>query len=429
MSILTRTAKIAAAGLALTVAGTTTSVLGAPGAAGAASGDSNGVNYVNFDPNPYICEFNALPTCLPDHGNGKSNAIYVHQSLVDGEYRFTHLSGTSTDTDDVWMQTGFSAQCGTSFRLNAASMRNGGTTGASTSADGAGLGDGDVPWPQPVNHSNRTIPFRNVALHQDVNDFADAHWGADDVLQWGEDKIAMRMEAGHSEEGARSLGHIQDQIAILSATVKCRKITGFQGLFGRVDWRTTAGGHPVEIVYLPIGAEPGDEQPNWRDAVLPEEPTRPGPGPGRLTEGFHVNAVTLSALEDEGDACLLHLSGTITTNGPGGVSYRFVDELGHKSQVFNVDVDLTQVAMLDNHIELEPIALGTGLHAVGGAPGELTAHDDGEIGGYAAEEGDNVQGYFYIEVFSPHMAESNIASYNVDGCTTGGTQRIPATRG
>ena len=418
--------KIAATTATLAVAGTAGTVL-TPGAAEAASGDISGVSYVNFDPNPYICEEIALPTCLPDHGIGKSNTIYVHQELVDGEYRFTDLTGTSTDTDDVWMQTDFSAQCRANYRLESAYMEHGGTTDASTSLQTQGLGDGSHTWPQPVNTDNRTIPHRNVALHQDAETFADAQWGTDDVLQWGEDRIAERVAAGHDEDHARTLGYVTDQIAILSATVHCKKVWHW-----RTDWRRTAGGHPVTIVYLPIGAEPGDEQPNWRDAVIPPPFQRPDTGPGILTEGFQVEQVTLSALEDEADACLLHLSGTVSTNGPGEVSYRFVDELGNKSQVFDVEVDQTQVAMLDHHIELDPVHVETGLHAVGGEPGDLTAHDDGEIGGYVQEEGDNVQGYFFIEVFSPHMAESNIASYNVDGCTTGGTgetQQIPATRG
>ncbi len=166
-----------------------------------------------------------------------------------------------------------------------------------------------------------------------------------------------------------------------------------------------------------------------RDGELDLPHQRPGTPAGGLVEAFHVEQVTLSAMSDGDDACLLHLSGVVTTNGPGEVEYRFVDELGVASQVFTAQVDQTQVAMLDHHIQLDPTDLGTGLQAHGVAPDGLIAEGDGEVGGYAHEQGDNVQGYVTVEVVAPHAASSNIASYNVDGCTTGGGASVPTTRG
>ena len=403
----------------------------APGTAGA---DINGVNYVNFDPNPYYCDQLALPTCLPDHGIGKSNTLYIHQELVDGEYRFTHVSGTSIFPDDVWMQTTFSAQCRTRFRLNWAEMDPGGVSSESGSPNGSGTGNHDALWPQPVNQDNRTIPERNVALHQSIDNVL-AQWDltTDDLLEWGEQRVADSVADGATLQDARTA--VWDDLTfhyIVSANVGCRQISGMYAWLDNVEWKQVARGMPIQFVFLGAGMEPGDEDdPNFRDVEIPgDEPTLPQPASDDLREEFRVNDLTLFALEDEADACLLHLSGVVQTNGPGEVTYRFVNELGVKSQQFSVQVDQTQTAFLDHEIELDPIVLDGGLEPAGGGEVDqlVTDEGDGGIGGYAQEEGDNVQGYFFIEVSAPHGFESNIASYNIDGCTTGGTAEIPGTR-
>lgn len=421
------------AAAALTVTFLLAGVLGAVLQPGTAAALANGVNYVNFASNPYFCDGASLPTCLPDHGIGKANTIYVHQELVDGQYRYARATGTSTDSDDIWVQTTFSAQCGLRFRLNEAFMSHHGNTDASTSIDASSPGDGSTrTWPQPVDTSNRTIPQRNVALHQPVAEFTAQQWAMspEELFQWGEDLVAEDTEVGYSEAYARTMGHTAERLAGLSATVTCRQISGLYAWAGNVDWRRTHSAHEIQIVFLPIGGEPGDEdQPGWRDAELELPPSRPEPAADDLVEGFRVDQVALSAIPDTEDACLLHLSGVVTTNGPGEVSYRFVDELGVGSQLFSVQVDQTQVAMLDHHIELEPVDLGTGLHTDGADPDGLVAPGDGGIGGYAQEQGDNVQGYYRIEVVEPHALLSDVASYNVDGCTVGGVAQIPTTRG
>ena len=71
---------------------------------------------------------------------------------------------------------------------------------------------------------------------------------------------------------------------------------------------------------------PGEEDDDaWRDALLPDpEPAPPEPIDPNLSVGFQVTQAHLSVVPDPADACLVHLSGVVTTTEPGTVTYRFV---------------------------------------------------------------------------------------------------------
>jgi len=117
----------------------------------------------------------------------------------------------------------------------------------------------------------------------------------------------------------------------------------------------------------------------------------------------------------------LHLNPTIEATGKGTVKYRFVDQLGNKSQTFQVKFDKSDVKFLDHVIEIDGVGKpkGLGFKAAQAQSGEL---------GLAAPTDPNLkQGYFQIEVIAPHKKLSNIADYSVKcTVTTAGNDELAA---
>jgi hypothetical protein len=373
------------------------------------------VKFVDFDARPDAClEDNAVP-CLPDAGTGRSNTIYVRQHEVGGESRYDEVFGTGHG-GSVWFQTTLAGECSTGHRLSSLHIKGGHEGDHAGQVDEVDSATFSVS--QPVDHDHQTVPNRNVAVHVPADQVQSEllMGGPVDLAAWGEARIAERVADGVSEHNARVEPYTTASWAGMNATLTCRRLKN-----DRHPYATDSTWHPVEIVWLGVGMEPGDETDDgWRDGLLPADPTPPAPIDPNLSIGFQVTQAHLSAIPDPADACLLHLSGVVTTTEPGVVTYRFVNELGQRSQAFDVHIDQTRTAMFAHQVQLDPIVLDPA--GPDGPPGAFTAEDDGEIGGLVHEGSDNVQGYYQLEVVEPHGKLSDIASYNVDGCVVTGPE-------
>ena len=83
-----------------------------------------------------------------------------------------------------------------------------------------------------------------------------------------------------------------------------------------------------------------------------EEEEPPQPASPDLTAGTAVVQAHLSVFSpDSRRRVPVALSGVVVTNGPAEVSYRIVNELGVKSQIYSTAVDQTFTAYLDNYFD------------------------------------------------------------------------------
>jgi len=157
--------------------------------------------------------------------------------------------------------------------------------------------------------------------------------------------------------------------------------------------------------------------------TVSEPQPKPKPtGSNDIAMGFQVNqaALAISPKPYTGKCpAKIHLNPTIEATGKGTVKYRFVDQLGHHSQTFQVKFEKSDVKFLDHVIEIDGKGKPKGL-------GFAAAQPQGGALGLAAPNDPNLtQGYFKLEVLSPHKKLSNIADYSVK-CTvkTGGNHEI-----
>jgi hypothetical protein len=143
------------------------------------------------------------------------------------------------------------------------------------------------------------------------------------------------------------------------------------------------------------------------------DPTPIPTGSNDIAMGFQVNqaALAISPKPYTGRCpAKIHLNPTIEATGKGTVKYRFVDQLGNHSQQFQVKFDKSDIKFLDHVIEIESKGKPKGL-------GFAAPQQQGGALGLAAPTDPNlVQGYFRVEVLSPHKKLSNIADYSVK-CT------------
>lgn len=143
------------------------------------------------------------------------------------------------------------------------------------------------------------------------------------------------------------------------------------------------------------------------------DPTPVPTGGDDIAMGFQVNqaALAISPKPYAGKCpAKLHLNPTIEATGKGTVKYRFVDQLGHHSQQFQVKFDKSEVKFLDHVIEIDGKGKPKGLGFAAAQP------QSGELGLAAPNDPNLTQGYFQVEVLSPHKKLSNIADYSVK-CT------------
>jgi hypothetical protein len=135
-------------------------------------------------------------------------------------------------------------------------------------------------------------------------------------------------------------------------------------------------------------------------------------GNNGISVGFQVSQAALAAtVKDHVGHCPaeLHLNPTIETNGPGVVKYRFRDHLGAASPVYQASFAKADIKFLDHVVEIDrKDPQQGGLVAAQGSGGEL--------GLKAPTDPNLVQGYYQLEIVSPHKKVSNIADYSV-ACT------------
>lgn len=153
-----------------------------------------------------------------------------------------------------------------------------------------------------------------------------------------------------------------------------------------------------------------------------KRPSEVGEKPGRaqvptgsddIAMGFQVNQAALAITPKQYNAkcpAKLHLNPTIEATGKGLVKYRFVDQLGNHSQTFQVKFDKSDVKFLDHVIEVDGKGKPKGLGFAAAQP------QGGDFGLVAPNDPNLTQGYFQLEVLSPHKKLSNIADYSVK-CT------------
>jgi hypothetical protein len=149
------------------------------------------------------------------------------------------------------------------------------------------------------------------------------------------------------------------------------------------------------------------------DVQAPTDPTPIPTGSNDIAMGFQVNqaALAISPKPYTGKCpAKIHLNPTIEATGKGTVKYRFVDQLGNHSQTFQVKFDKSDVKFLDHVIEID------GKNAPKGLGFKAPQPKSGELGLAAPSDANLTQGYFRVEVLSPHKKLSNIADYSVK-CT------------
>ncbi len=325
------------------------------------------------------------------------------------------LSGTGSTTNDVRIPAHYSAQCSGLRKLRGARIAAHGSSGAITAFE-VSVWDEELP----VDTDHRTIPGRDLDLDVPIDAIQSIH---DEMYpaptpfaDMGEGAIADLVADGVPELDARSQSSSKVIHVGFSGDVLC---SGLGGHRGASDPETT----PVEIVFLGIGEAPG---PGWREAAI-DPPTRDQQVDDQLTAAPAVTQADLVVMADPADPCRPLLSGTPATNEPLSVDYRFVDELGAPSQVFTVDVDHTQVAYLDHHVDL-PVRASS-LEGGDDGVGELAARDPGGDLELTADDTDREQGWYRLQVTAPHSSTSDIASCNVPPCTSGSEQAIVTSRG
>lgn len=220
-----------------------------------------------------------------------------------------------------------------------------------------------------------------------------------------------------------------------------RKTLEQQGLnqaaiFGQ-DRNTTIASQFRHVASVASGKATGEQkffwkqsQPSWRninvlckkrDTKITVNPDVM-PGVNDIAAGFQVNQAALAITPKHYEAkcpAKLHLNPTIEATGKGTVKYRFVDQLGNHSQTFQVKFDKSDVKFLDHVIEIDDKNKPKGLGFTAAQP------QSGELGLAAPSNPNLTQGYFQVEVLSPHKKLSNIADYSVK-CTvkTGGNDEI-----
>ena len=241
-------------------------------------------------------------------------------------------------------------------------------------------------WEAEVGDNSLVNKARNACrrLRDDLEDQGLKH---DEIFAQDRDtKISMGFRyvarVGHKndnhdvqESGASSIQWKQSQPSYADVHVRCRK----------------------EVVHF-VG-EP-----------LPKpKPT----GSDDLAMGFQVNQAALAITPKHYEAkcpAKLHLNPTIEATGKGTVKYRFVDQLGNHSQTFQVKFDKSDVKFLDHVIEVDDKNKPKGLGFKAAQP------TSGALGLAAPSDPNLTQGYFQLEVLSPHKKLSNIADYSVK-CT------------
>jgi hypothetical protein len=352
-----------------------------------------GVKSLDFTPTLDWCLPGQWVPCTPGAGSGESNTLQVTQSVVDGYHQFNGLESTSAIDGSLWVGADIGAECRRGYKLFFAEISAGGTE-----SDGMWREDEVVKSLFEVSVPNtRTMPVKRVAVELPIAETFSptGAYGVpttDDFFAYGEEVIADRVASGMSAAEARALPF---QVVIpfsLNGSVVCRGTIGQHYKYEKSYTLPTT----LTVEYLPVEvAAPSLDQ------------AAPG---GGLVADASVTDVELFVVQDPADPCTLHLSGSIHTNAPTNVEYRFINPNGQPSNTYNIAVDATQSVLIDRTVEVPRIdnPHASDDLAVLDAPSDL---DDL----YVDIPTDQYSGTYMLEVMSPnHM--SDVDGFVVDYC-------------
>jgi len=153
---------------------------------------------------------------------------------------------------------------------------------------------------------------------------------------------------------------------------------------------------PLTIRYEPVVVGPSGNQ-------LPPPSTNKNSAPA-------VTDVFLAVVTDPDDPCVLHLSGTIQTNQPMTVEYRWLNPFGQPSNTYSVEVDATQSALVHDTVAI-PVLEGPDF-----TDDLVVVEGPGDIAGEAAVVDDSVHsGSYTLQVVSPHHKQ-DVTGFSVPFC-------------
>ncbi len=399
--------------IAAVVAGALIAVPLAVASSGTGHAANAGVKSVHFAGVGDAClPEQALP-CTPGHGTGQANVLQVSQRLVDGYHRFDELSGTSLEAGSVWLGAEIGAECKFMHHLTTGQINSG----------GGGIDDGfvlgqfhttngnDLGWPLNLGVPNaKVLPVKTVALNVPIDEIFDrgnmAYFdSAQQVLDAGEAEIDRRMADGMSAAEARAIPYELTTVVTMTARIGCEYDDWAYGTY----YKTVHTDIPLTIEYLPadVDAPIGQREPAAVDLQAAPE----------------VTGVGLAVVPDPDNDCRLHLSGTIATNQPMTVEYRFIDPYGQPSNTYTIEVDGTNTAFFSRHVDVPMLDspdqsgdLATEVPVAGGIDDEAWA---------PAGDSDQYTGTFMIETVSPNH-ESAGDGFSVAYCEAPEIQLPPA---
>jgi len=242
----------------------------------------------------------------------------------------------------------------------------------------------------PFTNGNRTLGERVEYLRLPVGSF-------EPLIDYGNEWVAAHSDSIIQENNIRA----NDWTAFLNQpvgfAVRCKRVVGYTGL--DKWWGNATYDKPIRVVYRGKSAEfdlinlaPG--QGAHFDPALPN---------GQLGDTVNVDA-SLLIVENEETECTLDLSATFTTNGETVIFYYLVNDRGVVSPLYKTAVDQTHTAFVYHPIDLSEQE-----------PEIVFPADTRQL---SAVPTDRLQGFYQIEVVSPHKTMSNIASYNIEPCIT-----------
>jgi hypothetical protein len=356
-----------------------------------------GVKFLDVDGVADQCDAGWALPCTPGAGDGEANVLYVTQEIVDGYHRFDHLAGTGVD-DALWLAVDYDAGCRSRHHLvygwMSADLDEPLEDGWTNDVDEF---DANAPWGTAVDvGSGKNMATQRLALQIPLDDVFDESMlgfftDADSVLDRGEVEIEARVEDGMTYAEARAIPfELQTEITV-AAGVRC----DYSGWLPARYEKSIHVDLPLTIRYLPV------------DVPAPGVDTAPGASDLQIAP--QVDDVALAVVPDPDDPCVLHLSGTIQTNQPTSVEYRFIDPTGHISNTETVDVDHTQTAFVLRTVQVpaapEPEPIDELIF-----PGQGPSDDE-----HAAVPEGIYTGTFTIETVSPNH-ESAADGFQVPYC-------------
>lgn len=357
-----------------------------------------GVKFLDVEAGDDLCVPDPPLPCTPGAGVGVPNVMTVHQNKVGGEYQYNEIGGTSLLDDHLWLSVDYDAGCRTAHHLVIGwiagdihePLQDGLTD--PVEYDGPSWGtDVDVGSSKNMHRTkvSLNVPI-DLMFEQGLFDWGvDADW----FFDLAEDEISTMVWNGMSEADARATAFEMQRDLTVQAGVRCQ--WNGQGS-GRGYTKTTNVDIPVTIKFLPVETS---------------RSSRPNDRPGSVQSAPAITGLALSVLDDPDDPCTLHLSGTIQTDRPMTVQYRFIDPRGHVSGTHSVDVDLTQTAFVLQSVripmapEAEPV---DDIILPGHGPGQNYS---------SAVDTDVYSGGFTIQTVTPYQ-RSAADGFEVPYCDT-----------